>query len=52
MNMLDFERDFEIFLKERFGTCWGYDWEGEGDGFSVTLQVWNVQPTYPMEESE
>ena len=45
---LDFEKDFAEFLTERFGEDWSYEWEGEEDGFSLTLQVWNVQPTYPM----
>jgi hypothetical protein len=48
MNMMDFEKDFAEFLKERFGEDWSYEWEGEEDGFSLTLQVWNMQPTYPM----
>ena len=48
MNMLDFEKDLAKFLTEKFGKNWSYQWEGEEDGFSLVLQVWNMQPTYPM----
>ena len=48
MNMLDFEEDFVKFLTEKFGKDWSFDWEGEEDGFSLVLKVWNMQPTYPM----
>ena len=46
--MLDFEKDLAKFLTEKFGKNWSFEWEGEEDGFSLVLQVWNMQLTYPM----
>ena len=40
--MLDFEKDLAKFLTEKFGKNWSFEWEGEEDGFSLVLQVWNM----------
>ena len=47
-----FLNDFEKFLTEQLGENWSYNFDGEEDGLSISMQVWGDKFVEEEEEEE